>query len=78
MPKSTTALTWNEWVQEFKHGRTHDTYGLMLLFAIIMVRIAFEVNGIAIPVKYSLIMDIIALIITVGVLVDLVAHLWKH
>ncbi|MEM3861745.1 MAG: hypothetical protein QW203_04615 [Thermoplasmatales archaeon] len=73
-----TAKDWKDWVHKFLTGRTHDTYALILLSLIILIRLIFDFNHIAVIWQVSAIMDIISLIAVVGTLVDLISHLWIH
>ncbi|MEM3447391.1 MAG: hypothetical protein QW203_05795 [Thermoplasmatales archaeon] len=73
-----TAKDWKDWVRKFLSGRTHDTYALIILSLIILIRLVYDFNHIAVIWQISAIMDVISLIIVVGTLIDLVAHLWIH
>jgi len=70
MPDS--AQTWKQWVNDFKHGRTHVAYGLIVgtVFSAVQVIISGSVE--------QRIYAVTMLVATLGGLVDTVAHLYYH
>jgi hypothetical protein len=67
-----SAQTWSEWVDDFKHGRTHVAYGLITTAGLNTVMAIIEQN------MFYRAMFVINAIISVGSLVDTVAHLYYH
>jgi len=67
-----SATSWKQWVNDFKHGRTHVAYGLIVgtVFSSIQVVISQSIEQRA----YAVVM----LVSTLGGLVDTVAHLYYH
>jgi hypothetical protein len=71
-PPTMQQITWQQWAHDFLTGRTHDTYGMIILVFIFLIFIYYIRNG------WIFAGAIVGLIISVGVLVDLVAHLYYH
>lgn len=69
---SNSTQTWKQWVQDFKHGRTHVAYGLM---AGIVSSGYILVTTSALDVRIA---SLISFAGSLGGLVDTVAHLYYH
>jgi len=69
---SDAASSWQQWVSDFKHGRTHVAYGLIVgtVFSAVQVVISQSIE----QRVYAAVM----LVATLGGLVDTVAHLYYH
>jgi hypothetical protein len=65
-------MTWQEWWYLFKHGRTHVSYGLIVLAGLNTIMAILEQN-----IFYRA-MFVVNVVLSVGALIDIVAHLYYH
>ncbi len=69
---SLAAQNWQQWVQDFRHGRTHVAYGL------IASTLAAGAGVVMSPSLADRILFLVGLVGSLGGLVDTVAHLYYH
>ncbi len=67
-----SASSWQQWVNDFLHGRTHVAY------ALILATVLSAYGSVTEPLLGLRVVFVIVLICTVGSLVDTVAHLYYH
>ena len=65
-----TKMTWGEWLRYFRTGRTHVAYADIAMAVFAALTIVFP--------QYAMWFGIIILALTIGVFVDLTAHLYYH